>query len=94
MSLELPTTASDALLCDSTQNLIKLDAAENAAWQNWQGSRLSVKNVMGEGLMAAAAWQCVAAVDALQTGQFSQTNVSVVGCNQQAIGARFSSIVK
>lgn len=90
MSLELPTLSDDALLCDGTQNLLKLDEAELAAWQHWPGSRLSIKNVMGEGLMAAAGWQCVAAVDALQTGQFSKANVSVVGCNQGAIGAQFS----
>jgi hypothetical protein len=39
--------------------------------------------------MAAAAWQCVAAVDALNQGQYASATVSVVGCNQQAIAARF-----
>jgi hypothetical protein len=83
MSLELPAATGNSLLCDSTQHLPKLDSAENAAWQNWSAPRLSPKNVMGEGLIAAAAWQCVAAIDAIQTNQFSTANVSVLGCNQQ-----------
>jgi hypothetical protein len=44
---------------------------------------------MGEGLMAASAWQCVAALDAMALGLYPAANVSVTGCNQQAIGARF-----
>ncbi|MFN7140706.1 MAG: beta-ketoacyl synthase N-terminal-like domain-containing protein [Limisphaerales bacterium] len=91
MRIELSIPCHNTLLCDSTQNHLKLDAAENAAWYDWTGHRLSVKNVMGEGLMAAAAWQCVAAVDAIQTQQASAANVSVVGCNQHAIGAQFRS---
>jgi len=39
--------------------------------------------------MAASPWQCVAAIDALQQGKYSSAVVSVVGCNQQAIGAYF-----
>lgn len=92
MKCELVPNLSDcsnALLCDSTQGLPRLDSAELEAWKTWQGARLSPKEVFGEGLMAAAAWQCVAAIDALQTGTFTTANVSVIGCNQQAIGAQF-----
>jgi hypothetical protein len=39
--------------------------------------------------MAAAAWQCVAACDAVADGRFAAASVSLVGSNQQAIGARF-----
>jgi hypothetical protein len=39
--------------------------------------------------MAAAAWQCVAAGDAVAGGRFAAANVSLVGVNQHAIGARF-----
>jgi len=45
--------------------------------------------MLGEGLMAAAAWQCVAACDAVAVGRFGAASVSLVGSNQQAIGARF-----
>lgn len=78
-----------ALLCDGLQDVPRFDAGEAPAWHDWTGPRLSPKTVLGEGLMAAAAWQCVAAVDALGEGRASAANVSIVGCNQQAIGARF-----
>jgi hypothetical protein len=48
---------------------------------------------MGEGLMAAAAWQCLAAIHALQRRTCSSAVVSVVGCNQQAIAAQFNLVL-
>jgi hypothetical protein len=66
------------------------DVAEAAAWRDWTGPRVSPKRVLGEGLMAAAAWQCVVACDAVASGRVSAANVSLVGSNQQAIGARFT----
>lgn len=89
MRAELPQGSPDHLLCDGTQGLARTDAPERAAWAGWPGSRLSVKRVLGEGLAAASAWQCVAAVDALGQGRFATASISVVGCNQQAIGAQF-----
>jgi len=77
------------LLCDGQQDIEKFDAAERAAWKDWLGARLSPKRVLGDGLTAGAAWQCVAALDRLSLGHYRAANVSVVGCNQQAIGARF-----
>jgi hypothetical protein len=41
--------------------------------------------------MAAAAWQCVLACDAVADGRFAAANVSLVGSNQQALGARFTA---
>ncbi|MDB6027333.1 MAG: Beta-ketoacyl synthase [Verrucomicrobiales bacterium] len=89
MRAELPGSAAGTLLSDGIQNLPVLDSAEKNAWRDWNGERVSVKTILGEGLMAAAAWQCVAAVDAVRTKRSSAANVSVVGCNQQAIGAQF-----
>jgi 3-oxoacyl-(acyl-carrier-protein) synthase len=86
---ELGPGGSDFLLCDGLQGLPHLDRAEQSAWADWTGARLSPKTVLGEGLMAAAAWQCVAAVDALRQGLYSAANVSLVGCNQQAVAAQF-----
>jgi 3-oxoacyl-(acyl-carrier-protein) synthase len=77
------------LLCDGIQGVARLDRDEQAAWDDWGGPRLSPKNILGEGYMAASAWQCVAAVDALEHGNYSAANVSIVGCNQQAVAARF-----
>jgi 3-oxoacyl-(acyl-carrier-protein) synthase len=85
----LPAGAADELLCDGQQGFARLDRPEAAAWSDWPGTRLSPKMILGEGLMAAGAWQCVAAVDALQLGRFPAATVSVVGPNQHSLGARF-----
>jgi hypothetical protein len=88
----LPQGAADELLCDSRQHRPTLDAAEEQAWLDWPGSRLSPKVILGEGLMAAGAWQCVAACELLAEGRFQAANVSILGPTQQAIGARFSRV--
>lgn len=87
MRSEFPSNA-EALLCDGLQGVPRLDGPEAEAWSDWRGERVSVKRVLGEGFVAAAAWQCVAAVQAIEQGR-SDANVSIVGTNQQAIGARF-----
>jgi hypothetical protein len=87
---QLPPPDPSCLLCDGLQELGRLDAAEFAAWEKWTGPRISSKRILGEGLAAGSAWQCVAAIEALQQGQASAAHVSIVGCNQQAIGAHFS----
>ncbi|MDB6067124.1 MAG: Beta-ketoacyl synthase [Pedosphaera sp.] len=89
---ELPSCAPDHLLSDGLLNLAGLDAAEAGAWQDWNSARLSPKVLLGEGLMAAAAWQCVLAIDALKQNSYHAASVSVVGCNQQAIGAHFTNL--
>jgi hypothetical protein len=89
MRAELGAGAPGELLCDGLGDSPRADAPEQAAWADWTGPRLGIKRLFGEGLMAAAAWQCVAAGDAVATRQFPAAAVSLVGCNQQAIGARF-----
>ena len=88
---EIGTSGKDELLCDGLQGVDGIDAAEQKAWRDWGGARLSLKHILGEGLMAAAGWQCVAAVDALKRGEYGGAVVSVVGCNQQAIAAEFTA---
>ena len=80
---------SKSLLCDGVQGSPRLDRDEIAAWQDWPGDRLSPKSICGEALMAAAAWQCVAACDSIAQGKHSTAIISIVGVNQQAIGAQF-----
>ena len=81
--------AAGELLCDGLGGSSRADEAERAAWKDRGGARVSPKRILGEGLMAAAAWQCVAACDAILNGRSAAANVSLVGSNQQAIGARF-----
>lgn len=89
MREQLPPGSATELLCDGLSGSQRADAPELAAWHGWAGARLSPKRILGEGLMAAAAWQCVAACDAVARGRYPAANVSLVGCNQQAVGARF-----
>jgi hypothetical protein len=89
MRQQFPPAAAGELLCDGQDDSPRTDAPEAAAWRDWTGPRLSPKRILGEGLMASPAWQCVAACDAVAGGRFTAANVSVVGANQQALGARF-----
>ena len=88
MRRQLPPFAPDELLIASAQQNPRV-AAENLAWCDWAGRRLAPKPILGEAFPAFAAWQCVAACEAVARGSFFSANVSVVGANQQAIGARF-----
>jgi hypothetical protein len=90
----IPNDHGKQLLCDGLGNGVRANAPEVAAWRDWTGQRISPKCILGEGLMAAAAWQCVAACDAVANGRFASANVSLVGFNQQAIGAKFSAVEK
>ncbi len=86
---QLTATAQD-LLCDGLQDVPRLDRDEGQAWQDWPGPRLSPKRIFGEAFMAAAAWQCIGAVDAVARHQFPAATISVVGCNEQAAAAQFA----
>lgn len=89
MRTQLPPVEPDELLCLSSPPSRRAATAENLAWRDWSGHRLAPKMVLGEAFAASVAWQCVTACDAIGRGQFSAVNASVVGANQQAIGARF-----
>jgi hypothetical protein len=89
---QLGAGAALELLCDGLGDSPRADAPEAAAWRDWTGPRLSPKRILGEGLMASASWQCVAACDALATGRCATATVSLVGANQQALGARFAHV--
>jgi hypothetical protein len=89
MRRQLPAGSPAELLCNGQGDSPRADAPEAAAWSDWTGPRLNPKRILGEGLMAAPAWQCVAACDAIARRQYAAANVSVVGPNQMAIAARF-----
>jgi hypothetical protein len=89
---ELSTTGEGDFLCDSRGRNQTLNRAEEAAWTGGTGTRVSPRQILGEGLIAAAAWQCVLAADAVLAGGFSRANVSLAGTNQQAIGAQFARL--
>jgi hypothetical protein len=85
---QLAFNGAGTTLIDGLQNIPHYDAAEETVWKDWPSRRLSPKTILGEGLMAASAWQAVLAVHEVQQ-RADAAVLSVVGTNQQAIGAAF-----
>ena len=94
MRVQLGKISSAELLCDGLGVSPRADTAEQAAFANCTNPRVSPKKIFGEGMMAAAAWQCVAACDAVAEKKSASASVSLVGPNQQAIGARFTVVAQ
>ena len=88
MRSELPALVPGELLCDGWQDAARVDAVERRVWQDWVGARLSPRRILGDGLVAGAAWQLVAAADALRGGEYEAATISLVGCNEQVSGVR------
>jgi hypothetical protein len=94
MRAQLPAASGDEVLCTSEEGAARFDEMERTAWADWSGARWQPKAVLGEALTATSAWQCVAVCDAIQRGEFAAGNVSILGADQQAIGARFKCSFK
>jgi hypothetical protein len=90
MRRQLNSISAD-LLCDGLRDAPKSDRAEAQVWRDWQGARISVKRYLGESFSAGASWQCVAALDLMLRGLARRAIVSVMGGNEQAVAAVFSS---
>ena len=87
---QLSDVSPDSLLCDGLVGVQAVDHAEASAWGDWSGPRISPKRILGDGFVATAAWQCAAAADSLARGRCHCADVSVAGCNEQVIAARFT----
>ena len=73
-----------ALLVDDGCGHPATDAATARAWADWRGPRVSPALVLGYGLSAAGAWQCVAACHRLQAGGAADAVVATTGNHQRA----------
>ena len=89
MRQQLPSCTEKSMLCSGLKGVPFADADELEAWKDWQGLRIAPLTILGEAFTASAAWQCVTACESLRRGEFETAIVSVVGSNQQAIGAVF-----
>ena len=87
MRAQLPVGTDEDLLVDSRECIAAFDAPEMKAWAKWPGAGLSPKRVLGDGLAAGGAWQCVLAAASIRAGRHRRVLVSVASGNQQAIGA-------
>jgi 3-oxoacyl-[acyl-carrier-protein] synthase II len=81
MQAQLPALAANELFCAGDD--------EKSAEPDFAGKHLTPGKILGESFVALAAWQCVAACDLIRRKKYAAANVSVVGANQQAVGARF-----
>jgi hypothetical protein len=88
MRADLPPIRAGELLCDGWQEAPRIDGAEMRIWRDWTGPRISPRRILGEGLVAGAAWQLVAAADTLNRGLYTAATVSLVGSSEQATGVR------
>ena len=91
MKTQLLPHGANPMLVDSTSSSTGICSEESNLWSTWKDLRLSPKQVLGEGLMASAAWQAVAAVDAIKNGVATEALMSVAGFHQHAIGAKFEA---
>lgn len=90
MRRQLPAGTPAEWLVLSARGHRRLDAAEQAAWADWPGLRVTPQFLVGAAFNAGSAWQVVLACEAIRRGTAPAATVSVVGTNQQAIGARFT----
>jgi hypothetical protein len=81
--------ADGAILCDATQGVPRLDQPEMDAWADWTGPRISPNRILGQGLMASAAWQCVSAIDGVSRGSHPRAIVHISGINEHVMWAAF-----
>lgn len=79
------------LLLDSRTGVHRFDEPEISMWESWAGARWSSKTILGESIGSAAAFQVVAAAEALKSGPWTQSIVSSVGANQQVAGLVLSA---
>lgn len=85
---EVGEVEKGTLLSDGLQSAPRTDHEEAAVWGDWPGPRVSVRRLFGEGLMAAAAWQCLAGIEGIVRGAAGAV-VSLVGSDEQAVAVRF-----
>lgn len=90
MERELSEAGAARLLVDGRCGVRRIDDPEERAWHGWHGDRVSPKVILGEGLSAGTAWQCVLACRRLLSDGPGACLVSVPGFNSSAIGARFA----
>lgn len=90
---QLTAKRSSAAVCLSQQGIRGLDEAEEEAWRGLAPVRWTPKRLLGEAFAASAAWQCVVACQAINEQRAVEVDLSVVGVNEQAIGATFQACV-
>jgi hypothetical protein len=89
MQSELPKTSDQEALVLSDAGG-RWNRAEQNAWSGNPARRFAPKKLLGESFVASAAWQAALAYDLLARSEYPAATISVVGFDQQAIGARLA----
>jgi hypothetical protein len=89
MRSQMPAGKPDHWLITSIGGTRDSDRAEAEAWADWPGRRMDAQAILGHGHPTLAAWECAAAFEAIRRGCCPVAAVSVVGANEQAVGAWF-----
>lgn len=71
----------------STEMVFESD--DDDVWKQGAAKQFTPKKILGEAFLAAAAWQCVAACEAVRNKDTGAATIGIVGSNQQAIGGKF-----
>lgn len=87
MRSQLPAGNANDWLFSSIGGFPSNDDAEICAWSNWPGRRIDAQKILGHGHATLAAWQCAAAYEAIRRRACTAAAISVVGVNEQAVGA-------
>jgi hypothetical protein len=88
MQSELPQTSDQEVLLLSDAGG-RWNRAEQNSWSGNPARQLAPKKLLGESFIAAAGWQAALAYDLLKRSEYPAATISVVGFDQQAVGARF-----
>ena len=83
MRQKLPDTNSSDLLLEGIN--------EGSLWDDFDGTKINVRETMGEGLGASVAWSCAAAAGFLESGEFNSALVSGSGMDQSCAAMILSS---
>ncbi len=63
---------------------------EGHLWDSWQGRRISVREIFGEGFGVSVAWACAAAAGLMKSAEVNSALVSGSGMNQACAATLFT----
>jgi 3-oxoacyl-(acyl-carrier-protein) synthase len=84
------TVGPGAWICSGWAGDSQHDAAEGVI--SGGAARLATKRVLGEGLGASGAWQCLGACAAVARRRAETAAVLTIGLNEQVVGATFRAV--
>lgn len=85
---QLGNASPEAVLIDGCHQFGPTSDGEKAAWSDWPGRRIHLKQILGDSMAASSAWSVVAGCEMLANHQAGECVISAVGGNQQVLCTR------